>query len=119
MTITQIQQPLSLTKCVIDGVVFLTRLAPVFALAFGQKLFEGFTVKRGALFQKLRHQRMNNGLFNAQSGFAFVQIIRRAETVLVFWSQRILHLLCAIIIGFFVATVGAPGDHKGQRGGSA
>ena len=76
MTITQIQQSFSLTKRVIDGVVFLTRLTPVFALSFGQKLLKGFTVKRGALFQKLRHQRMNNGLFNAQRGFALVQIIR-------------------------------------------
>ena len=72
MTIAQIQQPLSLTKRIINSVVFLTRLAPVFALAFRQKLLEGFTVKRGALFQKLRYQRMNNGLFNAQRGFALV-----------------------------------------------
>ena len=76
MTITQIQQSFSLTKRVMDGLVFLTRLTPVFALSFGQKLLKGFTVKRGALFQKLRHQRMNNGLFNAQRGFALVQIIR-------------------------------------------
>jgi hypothetical protein len=86
MTIAQIQQPLSLAKRVIDGVILLTRLAPVFALAFRQKFLKA-SRSECALFQKLRYQRMNNGLFNAQCGFAFVQIIRRAEPVMIFWCS--------------------------------
>ncbi|CQB95025.1 Uncharacterised protein [Salmonella enterica subsp. enterica serovar Typhimurium str. DT104] len=44
MTITQIQQPFGLTQCIVNSAVFLTRLAPVFALTFRQKLLKGFTV---------------------------------------------------------------------------
>ena len=71
-------------------------------------IFKGFPIERGALFQQLRYQRMNNGLFDAEGGFAFVQIIRRAEPVMIFRAQGGLHLLSAVVISVFIATIGTP-----------
>ena len=119
VAIAQVQQTLCLAQCVIDGVILWLCLTPVFALALREQFFKGFPIERGALFLQLCYQCMNNGLFDAEGGFAFVQIIRRAEPVMIFRVQSGLHLLSAVVISVFIATIGTPGHHKCQGGCSA